>query len=421
MVLEDRTNFKECGLIEKRNIIVSLDVGSSTIKAALGELNSGYELNVLGLSTIPSEGFKKGNIVNIESASRSIDDCLIELERITGIEIVQALLCFSGISLATIFNRAVIAVGNNEISYDDKVRVLQSAKNIPIPADRTIFQVIERQYIIDEYDGVKDPIGMLGSRLEVELVLITAAASAIQNMQKVTSRINLGIEKYVYSQLLSGDAILYPAEKEMGVVIVDIGGGTTGISVYEKGTLYFSSVLPVGGESFTKDLAIVLKTSVEEAELIKVKIGIKNNLLEGEEDYIDIKDIQGKELSKVSIELISNIIQARAIEMADMIYNELYNNDCLDLIPGGIVLTGGGALLEGLNECWEEYLSIAVRLGRPENIHALSNEYKCPQNSVVLGGLLYGAEKKKSIIIKSENNLGTVFERIYLWFKEFFR
>jgi cell division protein FtsA len=208
---------KECLAIKNRNIVVGLDVGTSMIKAVMGDAGHGSGINILGLAQVPSTGLRKGNIIDIESTARSIDTCLNELERLTGVEIHNALTGFSGISISAVNNHAVVAVGNPnvEITPEDKDRVLQSAQNIALPPDKTIVQIIERQYIVDGYDGVKDPVGMVGNRLEAEVIVIIAATAAVQNLQRSANRINLHLDRLVYKPLLAGESVLMPAEKEM--------------------------------------------------------------------------------------------------------------------------------------------------------------------------------------------------------------
>lgn len=408
--------------INKRNIVVGLDVGTSSIKAALGELSSPGIVNILGLSQVPSSGLRKGNIVDIESTARSIDDCLNELERLTGIEIVSAVSGFSGMSITAVNNHAVIAVGNAnyEITEDDKRRVLQSAQNIALPPDKIIVQVIERQYIVDGYDGVKDPVGMVGSRLEVEVVIIIAAAAAIQNLQRSTNRINLNLEKFIYSPLLMAESVLMPAEKEMGVALVDIGGGTTEISVFEQGALSSTAVLPIGGEYITRDLAIVLRTSIEEASRIKEEAGVASPSFARSDIMVNVRNIQGSDLKQVSQHVIADIVSARVMEMTEMIHAELSQSTYLDKLPGGLVISGGSAQLSGIVEVMESYLNVPVRLGLPENIKGLQPEFNRPQNAVVLGCINFGANRANHIMIEKSQRVSTIFSKITYWLKDLF-
>ncbi|MDD2619071.1 MAG: cell division protein FtsA [Syntrophomonadaceae bacterium] len=399
-----------------------MDVGTTSVKVAMAEIGFNRDINILGVTQAASVGLRKGNIVDIESTARSIENCLNDLERLTGIEVSSALVGFSGGSVYAINNHAVVAVGNPnyEITQEDKERVLQSACNVALPPDKTIVQAIERQYIVDGYDGVKDPVGMVGSRLEVEVALIVAATAAIQNMQRSTQRINLHIDKVVYNPLLVAESVLLPTEREMGVVVVDIGGGTTEISCFEAGSLLFTSVLPVGGEYITKDLAIVLRTSVEEAARIKEKNGVASPDMASSDVVIDVKNIQGRDSKQVSQQVVADIISARVAEIIEMIYTELKNFACLQRIPGGIVLCGGEAELTGIARVMEDYFDIPVRLGIPENLRGIPLDFNRPQNATILGGLIYAANH---LNISSVNKRGFsgLFDKIVYWWRDLFR
>ncbi len=408
--------------ISKRNILVGLDVGTSSIKAAMGEIISPGNVNILGLSHVVSAGLRKGNIIDIETTARSIDQCLNELERLTGVEIVSALSGFSGMSLTAVNNHAVIAIGNPnyEITEDDKRRVLQSAQNIALPPDKMIVQIIERQYIVDGYDGVKDPVGMVGSRLEVEVIIIIAATAAVQNLQRSSNRINLHLEKFIYNPLLVAESVLMPAEKEMGVALLDMGGGTTEISVFEQGSLSSTAVLPIGGEYITRDLAIVLRTSIEEASRIKEEAGVASTAMARSDIMVNVRNIQGNDLKQVSQHVIADIVSARVLEMMEMIHAELSQTTYLDKLPGGLVVSGGGAQLAGIVEVMENYLNIPVRLGLPDNIKGLQRELNRPENAVVLGCVCHGANMSNPTMMDNNQGISSMFAKITYWLRDLF-
>jgi cell division protein FtsA len=403
-------------------VLVGLDVGTSSVKAALAEIVSPGTVNILGLTSQPSAGLRKGNIVDIEATARSIDSCLNELERLTGVEIQSAVCGFSGMSITAVSNHSVIAVANpnNEITEEDKRRVLQLAQNVALPPDKMIVQLIERQYIIDGYDGVRDPVGMVGSRLEAEVLIVISAAAALQNLQRSAERINLYLERFVYNPILMAEAVLMPAEKEMGVALVDLGGGTTEISVFEQGTLLSTSVLPIGGEYITKDLAIVLRTSIEEAARIKEESGIAAISMASSDVMVNVRNIQGNEVKQVSQHVIADIVAARVNEMVQMIHAELVQSTYLEKLPGGLVLSGGGAQLKGIAEVMEAYLNIPVRVGRPDNIRGLQREYNQPENAVVLGCINYAAQRTNPGLIENTHRFPPVFNRILYWFRDLF-
>ncbi|MEN6462051.1 MAG: cell division protein FtsA [Syntrophomonas sp.] len=409
--------------IRRRNIVVSLDVGTSAVKAALGEVIYGQDISVLGIAQVPSIGLRKGNIIDIENTAKAIDHCLNELERLTGLEISSAVVGFSGTSVQVVNNHAVVAVGNPnyEITQEDKDRVLKSSQNIVLPPDKTIVQTIARQYIVDGYDGVKDPIGMVGSRLEVEVAVIIAAAAGLQNLHRSATRINLQIEQMVYNPLLVAESVLLPAEKEIGVALVDIGGGTTEIAIFEEGSLVFTSVLPVGGDYITKDLAIVLRTSIEEAARVKENHGFASPGMVSDEMNINVNNIQGGESKIVSQHMVADIINARVLEMAEMINVELEQSGFRERLPGGVVLTGGGAQLTGIVETLEEFIHLPVRLGIAENIKAVATDTIKPQNAVALGGLIHLARNYRAVESEQNQSLENVFSRLSFWLKDLFR
>lgn len=402
--------------------MVSLDVGTSRIKAALGEINHLNEIHVMGVTQVPSLGLRKGNIVDIESTAKSIDACLNDLERLTGIEIASTVAGFSGVSLSALRNHAVIAVGNanEEISWDDKERVLHSAQNIALPGDKTVVQIIERQYIVDGYEGVTDPVGMIGNRLEAEVLIVIAATAALQNLQRSAQRINLTFDQLMYNQLLVAEAVLMPAEKEMGVALIDMGGGTTEISLFKEGAILSTSVLPIGGEYITKDLAIVLRTSLEEAARIKESHGVAAPEMADPDFFINVRNIQGNEIRQVSQQLVAEIISARVMEMLAMINAELQQMGHSDHMAGGIVFTGGGAELNGFIQVMEEYIELPARIGKPDNLKGLNEDLNRPHNAVALGGLIFGLRNVQPVIIEERHGVSSVINRFNYWFKELF-
>lgn len=399
--------------------MVSLDVGSHTIKAGLAEVHGLKRISVLGISEAPAQGIKKGHVVDIEAAAQGIESVLNTLEKLAGVEIHGATLGFSGTSLTTINNRTAVAVGTSsyEISQDDKRRVLQAVQTMSLPPDKGIVQVIERQYIIDGYDGVKEPLGMTGSRLEVEVTIVLAAHAAVQNLQRSAGRINLEVEGLVFNPLFCSGAVLTAAEMEMGVALVDIGGETVDVSVFQGGTLLFSSVLPVGGEHITRDLSIILKISSEAARKLKEH---SINQFKAEDHPVEVEGGQEQESRKVSKQLIVEIVSARVMEIAEMVYAELARAGLLEQIPAGLVLTGGGSELTGITQDFEEHLGFPVRLGLPDTVLSLASEYQRPCYSALVGGLLSCAQHNLPHT-ENKRGLAILFGRMGDWYRDFFR
>lgn len=406
-----------------RNILVGLDIGTTKVASAAGEIAYDGSVNILGICEVPSTGLRKGNIIDIENTARAIDDCLNELERLCGVNIASARVGFSGANVATISNRGMVAVGHpgNEIAPEDVDRVMHAARMISIPPDRSVVHLLPRQFIVDGYEGVVDAVGMVGSRLEVDAVLVTAATTAVQNLLKSVGRTGLKVKDLTLNALLAAESVLSPAEKEMGVVLVDIGGGTTDISIYEQGSLAFGSILPVGGEYITRDLAIGLRTTIEEAKRIKEQHGCACLDMAQEGVEVEVSGINGKDTRRVSEKLIASIIQPRVEELLEIIQSELFRAGVMGIPPGGMVLTGGTSNLKGIAKLVEEYLHIPARIGVPENARSLNGEFKQAQYAAVLGALLYDLKAATPDVALEQELLGNWLGRIILWFKDLFR
>jgi len=407
----------------RRNIVVGLDLGSTKMAVAVGEVNNDNSLTLLALSQIDSSGMRRGNVVDMESSARTIDELLDGVERIAGTHITTTRVGFNSTSVATTINRATIAVThpNHEINSDDINRAIQAARMVPISPDRSVVHIIPRQFIVDGYEGVVDPLGMMGSRLEVEVIIVTALTSALQNMVKTVGRTGTKVKEIVLSSILSAEAVLQPAEKEMGVVLVDIGGGTSDIAVFEQGSLVYASVLPVGGDYITRDLAVGLRTTIDEARRIKENYGYAHVDLVPEGEMVDISSIYGKDSRQVSERAIASIIQPRVEELLEILNAELRRTGFDGVLPAGIVLTGGCSLLKGIIPFGEEYLNMPMRIGYPENGGLGINQQYGPEYAAVLGNLLYGARVLSNLQGEKQDKLISGFiSRIGYWFKELF-
>lgn len=409
-------------MINRRNIVVGLDIGTSAVKVALGEISHLQVLQVIGVVEVPSLGVRKGNIVDIDRAARAIEAALNDLERLTGMEIMSAIAGFSSVSISALNSHAVIAVGssNFEIGREDIEKLLYSAGNLALSPDQTVLQVIERQYVVDGYEGVQDPLGMIGNRLEGEILTIVAATAAVQNLRRSTQRINLQIDQLIYNQIMAAEAVLLPAEKEMGVVLVDMGAGTTEISLFQQGSILNTTVLPIGGDYITKDLAIILKTSLEEAKRVKENYGLASPQMVSHDIIVNVGNLQGNQSREISQRLVAEIISARVLDMLEMICLEIEKMTAWDNLAGGVVFTGGGSQLNGIMELMESYMDLPVRLGRSDNINGLKAEYNGPQYTVVLGGLLYAFHHRQPVMVESKAGVTSVFSRINYWLKDLF-
>ncbi|MGE5418160.1 MAG: cell division protein FtsA [Acidobacteriota bacterium] len=408
----------------KRDIVVGLDLGTTKISAAVGEINLDRSITVLAVSKRDSAGLRRGSIVDIEATAKAVDEVLEDVERIAGVQITSLRTSFSGITVSSAVNRATVAVGHPslEITREDVDRAIESARMIVVPPDRSVVHIIPRHYTVDGYEGIIDPAGMMGSRLEVEVVVVTAATSSLQNMVKAVSRTGTKVREIILASLLSAESVLQPAEKDMGVVLVDMGGGTTDIAVYEQGTLIFASSLPIGSDYITRDIAVGLRTTTDDAKVIKEKYGFAKSDMTSDEKMVQVGSIYGKETREVSEQVLASIIQARLEEILELLDNELKRSGFKGMLPAGLVLTGGSALLKGIIPVCEEYLNMPVRIGYPENVGRVSSEINSPEYSTVLGALLY-ANRTSSSLGSSEHELSIsgMFARLLEWFRDLFK
>jgi cell division protein FtsA len=341
----------------------------------------------------------------------------------SGREIDGGYVGITGISIASINNRGVVAVANpeQEIVREDVERVLQAARVIALPHDRRVVHVIPRQFIVDGNEDILDPVGMVGARLEVETQIVTITNAAVQNLLKCCERAGFRVRELVLNSLASGEAVLFPAEKELGVVVVDIGGGATDIAIYDHGSLWYSAVLPVGGDYITSDLAVGLRTPLNQAEDLKKKAGSVLPELMPDNEMVDVLGVGGKEVHQASKKMIANIIQPRVQEILGMVKNQLEKTRYQGLLPGGIVITGGAALTVGLVELAAEVMERPVRLGFPEAGGGLADVIHSPVFATGIGLLSYAARRHTVEMEKPEGlSWKDTFSKVKKWFKDLF-
>ncbi|MGE5395942.1 MAG: cell division protein FtsA [Chitinophagales bacterium] len=407
-----------------RNLIAALDIGTSKIAAALGEINHDGTVSVLALSRTKSAGVKYGGIVDIDAAAGAIDDILEDVERISGKHVSTLRAGFTGVGVNTITNKAVVPVSLpvHGITTEDVDRAIHAARMVVLSADRSIVHIVPRQFTVDGTSGIIDPIDMVGTRLEVEVVIATVPSAALQNMLKTINRTGTKVKEVGLNTIMAADAVLLPAEKEMGVALVDIGGGTCNIGIFLDGYIVFTAVLPVGGDYITRDLAIGLKTTMEEAQTVKEENGLA--ILKDARDDITItmKGIYGKETRQVSERVIASIIEPRVGEILELINTELERSGFKNMLPGGIVLTGGTALLKGILPACEEYLKLPARVGFPENIGTVPSDCYSPEYTALLGSLLHAAKDISSGRDPGHELFSNgILTRVVSWFKDLFR
>jgi len=375
------------------DIIVGLDIGTTKTCAVIGFLNENNQVEVAGVGVAPSKGLKNGVIVNIENTSASIVKAIENAETSAGYEVSSVFVGVSGQHIKGENSKGVVAITNRNrtITRSEVKRVIEAAQAIVIPVDREIMHVLSKEFTVDDQSGIKDPVGMSAVRLEAEVHIITAATASIQNMIKAVAKAGFQHRDIVFNALASADAVLSKDEKELGVALIDIGGGTTDIIVYMEGGVAYSAVLPVGSIHITNDISIGLRTSIESAEMIKKKYGCADLSLVDASEIVEVPSVGGRAPRRLFRQELTQIIQPRVAEIMEMVDHELLKSGKKDMLSAGIVLTGGGSMLEGCIEAAERVFAMPVRIGLPLDIvGGLKDEVSTPQYANGVGLLKYG-------------------------------
>ncbi|GCF08302.1 cell division protein FtsA [Dictyobacter arantiisoli] len=409
----------------QERVIVGIDVGTTKICVLVGELDRDGKLNIVGVGTCPSQGLRRGVVVNIEETVTSIAAALDRAERLSGKKITSAYVGIAGSHISSENSKGFVAISpkNRDIEQNDISRAFEVARAIAIPANRELIHVIPRGYVVDGQEGIKNPIGMSGFRLEVEAHIITGSVSSMHNLIKCVHKTHVEIEDLVLEPLASGDAVLEEGETDLGVVLVDIGGGTTDVAVYTDGAIWHTVVLPVGGNLITSDIAIGLRLPVGVAEELKITYGHCDPSTIDEDDMIDLSQFMPDCDDLVPRKLLAEIIQARVEEILSIVHEEIKKSGYDGLLPAGIVITGGTAELPGILELSGQILDLPARIGSPLGLHGLADSINRPAYSTAVGLLLWGLsntsllmEEDEPVDIENENNLVSRFGR---WLKAF--
>ncbi|MDX9893406.1 MAG: cell division protein FtsA [Patescibacteria group bacterium] len=408
--------------------IVGLDIGSTAIRIAVGQLAAdGEKIHIIGSAEVPAEGISKGVINSIEDAVSSISACQEKAERMIGLPINSAWVGISGGHIISQESHGVVAVARSdgEISEDDVARSIEAARTVATPPNYEILHVIPKSFTVDGQAGIKDPVGMTGVRLEVDTQIIQGLASQIRNLTKAVYRPGINIEDLVLSILATSEAVLTNRQKDLGVAVINIGGSTTSLSVFEEGDILHTAVLPVGSDHITSDLAIGLRISIDTAEKIKLEYGTANASGIGKRDEVDIGELEGKESNFVSLKYIAEITEARVEEILTKIDNELKKVDKSGKLPAGVVLTGGGSKLDGLVEAAKKHLRLPAVLGQPSNVTSAIDKINDLTFSTAIGLVLWGSQVstqrgrgnfgKILNYLPSFKNIGTQTKK---WFKK---
>ncbi|MFH0943052.1 MAG: cell division protein FtsA [Candidatus Beckwithbacteria bacterium] len=384
----------------KNQIISAIDIGTTKITTLIANLGAESDkLNIIGVANEPAKGLRKSQIVDIDEAIESITQSVESAERMAGYTISSCIASISGSHIESLNSKGVVAVAEpeGEISPSDVSRVIEAARAVSLPSSREILHVIPRDFKVDSQEGVKDPVGMSGVRLEAEAHIITSSSTALRNISKCVSEIGVEIDSLVFSGLASSEAVLTPTEKELGVVLVDLGGGSTSLAVFVEGALSFSSVLPVGSKNITNDLAIGLRVSLETAEKIKLALSKIEKDQEDDNDDLDFKKLNlSEDVGKLSRKtLTEGIIRPRLNEIFGLVGEQLKKSGFGGVTPAGVVVTGGGALTAGLTSSCKRTLSLPVRIGYPKGLTGLIDEIKSPAFATAWGLIDYGVKNFK--------------------------
>jgi len=404
----------------KNSHIVGFDIGTKKIAAIIGEITEEKKIEIIGIGTTESKGLRKGVVVNLEATVESIKRAQEEAELMAGVEIDSAFIGISGAHIKSFNSRGVIAVSgkNKEISSEDIKRVINQSKAVSIPPDREIIHIIPQEFVVDEQDGIKDPLGMSGIKLEVNVHIVTGAITSVQNLKTCITRAGIEIKQTVLNQIATSTSILTHDEMELGIGLIDIGGGTTEIAIFERGSLWYTSIIPIGGDNFTNDIAVGLRTPIPEAEKIKKKFGCVSSPIEDEQETIEVPSVgRGKKPRILSRQILADIIQPRAEEIFRLVDNDIKRMGYEKSLNSGVVLTGGTALLDGLEEIAEEIFDLPVRRGDPSGVGGLVDRVSTPDYATAVGLILYGYNQWKERGMSKDRKKG-FWAKFKDWLKE---
>jgi cell division protein FtsA len=402
-----------------RRLLVGLDIGTSKVVAIVGEISTEDRLEVIGIGSNPSRGLKRGVVVNIESTVHSIQRAVEEAELMAGCEINTVYAGIAGSHVRSLNSHGIVAIRDKEVSASDVERVIDAARAVAIPADQRILHVLPQEFIIDAQEGIREPIGMSGVRLEAKVHLVTGAVSAAQNIVKCVQRCGLNVDDIVLEQLASSYAVLTDDEKELGVCVVDLGGGTTDIAVFSGGAIRHTAVIPIAGDQVTNDIAVSLRTPTQYAEEIKIKYACALSQLANADETIEVPSVGDRPPRRLARQTLAEVVEPRYEELYCLVRDELRRSGFEELIPAGIVLTGGSAKMEGAIELAEEVFHMPVRLGIPQYVEGLVDVVRNPIYATGVGLLLYAREavNVRAEATASKVGLGSVFARMKAWFQ----
>ncbi|NDC37679.1 MAG: cell division protein FtsA [Proteobacteria bacterium] len=405
----------------KPNIIVGLDIGTTSIRVVVSELKSDGKVEILGLGSTESHGLRKGVVINIESTVDAIGKAVTQAETMAGCEISAVYAAISGSHIKGLNSHGIVGIKHREVSHLDIEKVIEAAKAVAIPLDREVLHVLPQEFIIDEQDGIKAPLGISGVRLEARVHIVTGAVASAQNIVKCANRCGLAVRDIVLASLASAKAVVSAEERELGVCVLDIGGGTTDLIVFHAGAVKHTSVISVGGNHITNDIAAGLRTPIGAAEQIKCRYGVALGSLVSADDTIEVPSTGGRQSRVLSKQILAEIIEPRATEIFTLVQRDLVKAGMDELLTSGLVLTGGTANLGAITQVAERVFNLPVRLGAPMGLGGLVDLVKGPEFATVAGLVLYGAETPGAGRMPGGKTLlGRYMNRMTGWFAEHF-
>ncbi len=404
---------------EDKNLIVGLDIGTSKIVTIVAELLPEGTLKVIGLGQHISRGLKKGVVVNIDSTMQAIQRSLEEAELMADCKINTVFTGIAGSHIKSLNSHGMVKIKDAEVSQMDVDRVVETARAVALPADQQILHILTQEFIIDGQDDVREPLGMSGMKLEVKVHIVTGAVAAAQNIVKCIKRCGLEVSDLILQPLASSIAVLTEDEKELGVCIVDIGGGTTDIAVFKNGSIRHTAVIAVAGDQMTNDIAVAFRTPTQSAEEIKIKHGCALRQLADPREVVEVPGVDGREARQLSIQTLAEVIEPRVVELYELVLQELRRSGMEEMIASGIVITGGSSMMRGMMELGEEIFHMPVRLGMPRYVGGLSEVLSNPRYATAVGLILMGKQQlERQISGQMESNpVGRIFEKMKSWFQ----
>ena len=404
---------------EDKNLIVGLDIGTSKIVTIVAELLPEGTLKVIGLGQHPSRGLKKGVVINIDSTMQAIQRSIEEAELMADCKIKTVFTGIAGNHIKSLNSHGMVKIKDAEVTQMDVDRVVETARAVALPADQQILHILTQEFIIDGQDDVREPLGMSGMKLEVKVHIVTGAVAAAQNIVKCIKRCGLEVSDLILQPLASSIAVLTEDEKELGVCLVDIGGGTTDIAVFKNGAIRHTAVIAIAGDQITNDVAVAFRTPTQSAEDIKIKHGCALRQLAEAREVVEVPGLDGREARQLSLQTLAEVIEPRVVELYELVLQELRRSGMEEMIASGIVITGGSAMMRGMLELGEEIFHMPVRMGMPRYVGGLSEVVSNPRYATGVGLILMGKQQlERHLTVQMESSsVGRVFDKMKSWFQ----